>query len=56
MKNMEGIKFIIEGSPNTKLEILRQDKGGISPFYIHIQQNVQLGEKTKSGMNFLCSF
>lgn len=52
MKNIEGIKFIIEGSPNTKLKSLRQEKGKISPFYIHIQQNVQLGEKTKIGNNF----
>ena len=52
MKNIEGIKFIIEGSPNSKLKSLRQEKWKISPFYIPIQQNVHIVEKTKIGNNF----
>lgn len=56
MKNLKGIKFILEGSPNTKLKILHQEKRKMKPFYIHIQQNVKLGEKANSGMNFFVVF
>ena len=52
MKKQEGIKFLTEGSPNTKLKRLHQEKGKMSPFYILII----FREKAKSGTNYFVVF